>query len=136
MSEAPTTAPDPAVRIKIKELLALPTQRDWLNICRALEAPKEDVLHQAELLLPALVFIQRKQLHGGADWKAILDLTDAQVDDELAVESDDDPEPEGKENGSPTSPEPPTPTDSTPNGDSNEPDSVSESASTPEFSTN
>jgi hypothetical protein len=118
------------------ELLRTAQQRDWLNICRALEAPKEDVLEQTELLFPALCWLNRKRKHGGADWDSILDLTDAELYAELGMgAADEDSEPDPKESASDTSPQPTTSESSTPNGDSPAPDSASAPDSPPASTT-
>lgn len=127
----------PAIPVDIEELLKTVQQREWLAICRALEAPKEDVVSQSELMFPAIVWLNRKRRSGGADWDAVLDLTDPEVYAELGIETDDEDEadPEGKENASATSRAPQTSLTSTPIGDSVEPASVSAPDSVPTFTT-
>lgn len=101
MSETQTPE-NPSNKIDVKGLLATVTQREWLLICRALEASKDDVLEQSELLLPALCWINRKRTKGAvADWEQVLDLLDSDLLAELGVDSSaegsEDEQPEGKE---------------------------------------
>lgn len=100
MSETATAAP--VSKVDIEALVSSITQREWLQICRTLEAGKEDVIEQAELMFPALLWVHRKHAHGGADWDKVLDLTDGEVFAELGI-TDDDAEaaPEGKESTGP-----------------------------------
>jgi hypothetical protein len=75
--------------VDLGELATTITQREWLLICRALEASKDDILERSELLMPAIAWVHLKRAHGGADWDKVLDLTDLEVIDLLGLNTDE-----------------------------------------------
>lgn len=58
------------------------TQREWLLVCRALDASREEIGADQGLMLMAQGWLTEKHAHGGASWDRLLDMTD----DELLVE--------------------------------------------------
>lgn len=68
------------------------TQREWLSICRALDAHKDEVLEHDEFLIPAVAWVSIKRRDGRADWDAVLELTDTEAIEAIGLgDEDDDP---------------------------------------------
>lgn len=102
--------------IDVAALATKISQREWLAICRALDANKDDVLDRSELLMPAVAWVYLTKRDGTpADWDTVLDLTDLEVVEllGLAIKADD--------------PKDTSPSEDMPNvsGDSTEPASAS-----------
>lgn len=55
------------------------TQREWLIVCRKLEADRAQINREGSLRLLALGWIKEKRDHGGASWDALLEMTDRQI---------------------------------------------------------
>lgn len=87
----------PATRAKIEEagkaleqLQADVTQREWLQITRALDRTRQEVITDGALRLLALAWVKEKRDHGGADWNRLLDLTDEALLELHGFPTDDD----------------------------------------------
>lgn len=73
------------------------TQREWLLVCRQLDASREQISGDGSLRLLALGWLREKREHGGASWDRLLDMTDRELLDlhgfpTLGQTADDDAE--------------------------------------------
>lgn len=94
----------PATRRQIEEaahglerLQGEMTQRDWLQVTRALDRTRQQITEDGGLRLLALLWVKEKNTHGGADWNRLLDLTDEALLEAHGFPTDDDEEPADQE---------------------------------------
>lgn len=52
------------------------TQREWLLITIRLDRTREQIANDGSLRLLALAWVKGKREHGGANWDALLEMTD------------------------------------------------------------
>lgn len=77
---------------RLEELASITTQRQWLNITRALDRTRNQIGADAGLSMLAMLWVQESNAHGGASWPALLDLTDRELEDRLGYPAGERPE--------------------------------------------
>lgn len=75
---------------KIQALAKTISQKEWLDICRALDMTRSQIGAEPMLLAAAVLWVIEKREHGAADWSVILDKSDEEIGAALGYVDEDD----------------------------------------------